>query len=452
MRFSKPAEMPVKRIHALSSAECIEFDADEPPCRSRGQAMNRGRDAWHSRARGLPSRRCRRATIPPWQFHPWSANMHTSVYPRAFASLCASAALAFSIWLPAAAGDFYQQRNLVSSGAIPAENQDAHLVNSWGLAFNPFGFAWVADNGTGVSTLYDGDGKPQSLVVQIPPPANGSSGGSGGTPTGIVFNGSNDFVVKQGQASGPSRFLFATEDGVIAGWAPNVDATHAIAVVDNAVATGAVYKGLALSAGGKGSMLYAADFHNARIDVFDGSFRPVTLAAGAFTDPGIPAGFAPFGLQAIAGNIYVAYAKQDAAAHDDVPGRGLGYVDVFDPNGTLIRRLVSRDGLNSPWGMALAPAGFGKFAGRLLVGNFGDGTIHAYDFGTGRFVGTLKDAGRRPIRIDGLWGLAFGNGFAGQPVNTLFFAAGPNDEKQGLYGRIDVSSDEGHDDEDAGQD
>jgi uncharacterized protein (TIGR03118 family) len=381
---------------------------------------------------------------------PWSAIMHTPVHHRAFASLCVTAALAFGIAQPAAAaGDFYQQRNLVSNGAIPAENQDAHLINSWGLAFNPFGFAWVADNGTGVSTLYDGDGKPQSLVVQIPPAAN--AGGSG-TPTGIVFNGSNDFVVRQGQASGPSRFLFATEDGVIAGWAPSVDATHAIGVIDNSTATGAVYKGLALSAGGKGSLLYAADFHNARIDVFDGSFKPVALATGAFTDPGIPAGFAPFGLQAIAGNIYVAYAKQDAAAHDDVPGRGLGYVDVYDPNGALIHRLVSRDRLNSPWGMALAPAGFGKFAGRLLVGNFGDGAIHAYDFSTGRFVVTLKDSGRRPIRIDGLWGLAFGSGFAGQPVNTLFFAAGPGDEKQGLYGRIDVSPDEGHDDDDAGQD
>jgi uncharacterized protein (TIGR03118 family) len=360
--------------------------------------------------------------------------------------LCALGVLAL-IMAPAAhaAGDFYQQHNLVSNGAIAAENKDANLINAWGVALNPFGPAWVADNGTGVSTLYDGNGKPQPLVVQIPPPANGSGSG---TPTGIVFNASTGFVVSQGSATGPSRFIFATEDGVIAAWSPNVDATHAIRVIDNSVATMAVYKGLALSAGGNGSLLYAADFHNNRIDVFDASFKPVTMPAGAFSDSSLPAGFAPFGLQAINGDIYVAYAKQDAAKHDEVAGQGLGFVDVFDPNGKLIRRLVSQGALNAPWGMALAPAGFGKFGGRLLVGNFGNGLIHAYDSATGRFVGTLKDPGRRPIQIDGLWGLAFGNGFANQPVDTLFFAAGPGDEKQGLYGRIDVSPDEGHDSDD----
>jgi uncharacterized protein (TIGR03118 family) len=324
---------------------------------------------------------------------------------------------------------------------MAAENKDTNLINGWGIAFNPFGSVWVSDNGTGTSTLYDGNGKPQALVVQIPAPAN--AGGTG-TPTGIVFNGSTGFVVSQGSASAASRFIFATEDGVIAAWSPTVDMTHAIRVVDN-FAGNAVYKGLALSAGGSGSLLYAADFHNNKIDVFDNAFKPVTLPAGAFTDSNIPAGFAPFGLTAIAGNIYVSYAKQDAAKKDDVAGQGMGFINVFDPNGNLIRRLVSHGQLNSPWGMALAPAGFGKFSGRLLVGNFGDGMIHAYDFATGDFVGTLKDTGRRPIRIDGLWGLAFGNGFANQPVNALFFAAGPGDEKQGLYGRIDVAPDEGRD-------
>ncbi|WP_232429367.1 TIGR03118 family protein [Noviherbaspirillum autotrophicum] len=341
-----------------------------------------------------------------------------------------------------ATGNFYQQHNLVSDGANPADNTDPNLINSWGIAFNPFGPVWVADNGTGVSTLYDGNGKPQSLVVQIPSPANGSGSG---TPTGIVFNASTGFVVSQGSASGASKFIFATEDGVIAAWAPNVDATHAIRMVDNSVATGAVYKGLALSANGDGNLLYAADFHNNRIDVFDSSFKPVTLPAGAFSDPNLPYGFAPFGLQAIGGDIYVSYAKQDAAKHDDVAGVGLGFIDVYDPNGTLLKRLVSQGSLNSPWGMALAPAGFGKFSGRLLVGNFGDGLIHAYDIATGDSAGTLKDAGMRPIQIDGLWGLAFGNGFDKQPVNTLFFTAGPGDEKQGLYGRIDVAPDAGQD-------
>ncbi|HJW55234.1 MAG TPA: TIGR03118 family protein [Burkholderiaceae bacterium] len=341
-----------------------------------------------------------------------------------------------------ATGNFYQQLNLVSDGANPADNTDPNLINSWGIAFNPFGPVWVADNGTGVSTLYDGNGKPQSLVVQIPSPANGSGSG---TPTGIVFNASTGFVVSQGGASGASKFIFTTEDGVIAAWAPNVDATHAIRMVDNSVATGAVYKGLALSANGDGNLLYAADFHNNRIDVFDSSFKPVTLPAGAFSDPNLPYGFAPFGLQAIGGDIYVSYAKQDAAKHDDVAGVGLGFIDVYDPNGTLLKRLVSQGSLNSPWGMALAPAGFGKFSGRLLVGNFGDGLIHAYDIATGDPAGTLKDAGMRPIQIDGLWGLAFGNGFDKQPVNTLFFTAGPGDEKQGLYGRIDVAPDAGQD-------
>jgi uncharacterized protein (TIGR03118 family) len=375
----------------------------------------------------------------------WRNIMNTCPYRSAIRRLIAIGALALTMAQPAhAGGNFYEQKNLVSDGSVAAANADVNLINGWGIAFNPFGPVWVSDNGTGKSTLYDGNGKPQSLVVEIPPPMNGSGPG---TPTGIVFNASNGFVVTQGTNSAPSRFIFATEDGVIAGWAPTVDMTHAIRVVDNSATTGAVYKGLALSAGGNGSLLYAADFHNSKIDVFDSGFKPVALS-GTFSDPAIPTGFAPFGLQAIAGNIYVSYAKQNAARHDDVAGRGLGFVNVFDPNGNLIRRLVSRSGLNSPWGMALAPAGFGKFAGHLLVGNFGDGTIQAYSFATGRFAGTLKDSGRRPLQIDGLWGLAFGNGFANQPVNTLFFAAGPGDEKQGLYGRIDVSADEGDDDGD----
>jgi uncharacterized protein (TIGR03118 family) len=337
--------------------------------------------------------------------------------------------------------DVYRQRNLVSDGFLSADHIDPNLVNAWGIAFNPFGPVWVADNGTSVSTLYDGAGNPQPqptpLVVQIPPPANAAGNGK---PTGIVFNGSTGFTVAKDNVSGPSRFIFATETGVIAAWAPNVDATHAIRVIDNSTATGAVYKGLALSAGGNGSLLYAADFHNNRIDVFDSAFKPVTLPAGAFSDPALPAGFAPFGLQEINGDLYVAYAKQDPEKTDDVAGRGLGYVDVFDPNGRLIRRVASQGELNAPWGLALAPAGFGKLSNRLLVGNFGDGTINAYDLASGEFAGKLTGQDQKPIQIDGLWGIRFGNGFANQPVNTLFFAAGPADEQHGLYGRIDVAS------------
>lgn len=352
--------------------------------------------------------------------------------------LCASllVVLAFATGPNAhAAGSVYQQHNLVANVAGIADFTDPNLVNPWGIAFNPFGPAWVADNGTGVSTLYDGIGTPNSLVVQVPSPSDII----GGHPTGIVFNGSTEFVVSANSVSEASRFLFATEEGVIAGWAPTVDQTHAIRVIDNSTST-AVYKGLALSANGTGSLLYAADFFNNKIDVFDGLFSPVTLPAGAFTDPNLPAGFAPFGIQTINGSIYVSYAMQDAGKHDDVKGAGLGFVNVFDPNGVLIKRLISQGKLNAPWGMTLAPAGFGDFSNRLLVGNFGDGTINAYDIATGEPVGQLTDANGSPIVIDGLWGLAFGNGFANQSVNSLFFTTGPDSEQNGLYGRIEAQA------------
>ena len=331
-----------------------------------------------------------------------------------------------------AAGNFYDQHNLVSDGFISADHTDPNLVNAWGLVFNPTGPAWVANNGTGTSTLYDGDGNAVPLVVKIPGPA----GSATGSPTGIVFNGSEAFVVSSGNLNGPSRFIFATEDGTIAAWAPNVNATNAITVIDNS-SNNAVYKGLALSAGGNGNLLYATDFHNAKIDVFDSTFKPVSVS-GKFSDPTIPQGFAPFGIQAINGDIYVTYAKQNDAKHDDVKGKGFGFVNVFDPNGNLLRRVASEGALNSPWGLTVAPAGFGKLGGRLLVGNFGDGRINAYDLATGQFVGRLRGKDHTPLVIDGLWSLQFGNGFAAQPVDTLFFTSGPGDEQHGLYGRLAV--------------
>jgi uncharacterized protein (TIGR03118 family) len=343
------------------------------------------------------------------------------------------------------AADFYQQRNLVADRIeAHAENVDRNLVNPWGLAFNPFAVAWVADNGTGVSTLYDGDGKPQSLVVTIPPAVAGETG----DPTGIVFNGGAGFVVTKGTLSGPSRFLFASEDGGIAGWAPNVDVNNAIRVVPASGTTDAVYKGLAISADGRRQLLYAADFHNNRVDVFDAAFAKVTLPGKPFHDPHLPSGFAPFGIQAINGDIWVSYAKQDANRHDDVPGSGFGFVNVFAPDGHFIRRFASHGALNAPWGMALAPASFGRFSNRLLVGNFGDGAINAYDVDSGKFVGRLKGANHKPIAIEGLWGIAFGNGLNNQPVDTLFFTAGPGDEQHGLYGRLDVVPGDEHDDAD----
>jgi uncharacterized protein (TIGR03118 family) len=340
----------------------------------------------------------------------------------------------------ASASDFYRQRNLVSdSAAIPAEQRDPNLVNAWGLAFNPYGVAWVADNHTGVATLYNGDGNPQSLVVAIPGP-----GGATGSPTGTVFYGGPGFVVTKGSVSGPSRFLFASEDGGIAGWAPNVDATHAVRVIDNS-ARNAVYKGIALSGNGRGTLLYATDFHNGKVDVYDSNFKPAYLS-GKFRDPRLPAGYAPFGIQAINGDLYVTFAKQDAERMDDVPGPGFGIIDVFDPDGHYLRRLVSGGALNAPWGLTLAPASFGRFSNRLLVGNFGDGLINAYDPATGKWLGHLKEPHGKAIHVDGLWGIAFGNGLNDQPIDTLFFAAGPDDENHGLYGRIDVAPGDEHDD------
>jgi uncharacterized protein (TIGR03118 family) len=328
--------------------------------------------------------------------------------------------------------DCYHQRNLVSDDAtIMAEHHDANLINPWGIAFNPTGVVWVSDNGTGKSTLYDGNGNAQTLVVSIP----STSGAGSGKPTGIVFSASADFVVTKGALSGSSRFLFASEDGGISGWAPNVDMTNAILAVNNA-ATGAIYKGLALAGDGTRFLLFATDFHNGRIDVFDGTFKHVNLGPGAFVDPRIPMGFAPFGIQAINGDLYVTYAKQDADREDDVAGPGFGFVDVFDTGGHLLRRFASRGRLNAPWGLALAPSGFGEFSNHLLVGNFGDGAINAYDLATGEWDGKLRAQDGHVLRIEGLWGLSFGNGVQNQPTNTLFFTAGPDDESHGLYGRL----------------
>jgi uncharacterized protein (TIGR03118 family) len=334
-------------------------------------------------------------------------------------------------------GTAYVATNLVSdfgvtSNPYASANVDTHLVNAWGIAFNPNGFVWVANAGTSTSTLYDGNGAPQSLVVAIPAGTAGAA-----SPTGIVFNATTDFVVSQAGLSGASPFIFVGEAGTLSGWSPGVNLNNAIKVFDGAAA-GAVYKGLALASSGGANFLYATDFHNARIDVFDGTFAKVAVAGG-FTDPTLPAGYAPFGIQAIGGSLYVTFAKQDAAAHDNVSGAGLGLVDVFDATGHFVKRLVDVGGaLNAPWGMTQAPANFGPFSNALLVANFGDGKINAFDASTGALLGTLSNGGGVPIAIDGLWGIAFGNGINSQPVNTLFFTGGPSDETHGVYGRIDL--------------
>jgi uncharacterized protein (TIGR03118 family) len=350
----------------------------------------------------------------------------------------------------------YVQKNLVSDLATGATTRDPNLVNPWGIAFSPTGPVWVADNNTGVSTVYDGAGNPfpagSPLVVTIQTSAN--SGATSPAPvTGMVFNGTSDFVVSSGGKSGPATFLFVTEDGTIAGWNPNVNANTAVLAVDNAnfTLTGPVYKGVTLGSTGGSNFLYAANFRNATIDVFDKNFHKVTLGTsgfGTFTDSTIPAGFAPFNVKNIGGQLFVAYAKQDPAKmlHDDLQGPGNGFVDVFDTSGHFLRRFASQGTLNSPFGLAKAPADFGEFSNDVLVGNFGDGRINAFDPNTGAFLGQLSDPSGKPITIGtatsnvGLWALTFGNGGTAGTQHTLFFAAGINDETNGLFGSLESNS------------
>ena len=333
-----------------------------------------------------------------------------------------------------------RQTDLVSDVAGAAA-MDPNLVNAWGIASGPTTPFWVSDNGQGVSTLYDGAGHPapvgQPLVVTIPPPA-GSPPDTTAAPTGVVFNGTSDFVIANGSNSGPSRFIFATEDGTLSGWNPTVNGGAAMLAADNS-ASGAAYKGLALGSTAAGNFLYAANFHQARIDAFDKTFAPVELA-GSFNDPNIPAGFAPFGIQNIGGSLYVTFAKQDENKEDDSSGPGNGYVDVFDTNGNFIKRFASQGPLNSPWGLALAPATFGQFSNALLVGNFGDGRITAFNASTGAVLGQLMTTSSTPIVIEGLWALTFGNGANAGSTNTLFFTAGPGEEAHGLFGSLQAVS------------
>jgi len=341
--------------------------------------------------------------------------------------------------------DIYVRHNLVSDLHAHAEHLDPKLVNPWGIATAPGGPFWISDNGTGVSTVYDTDGRGfphgSPLVVTIPPPKGGMPPAA---PTGIVFNGTASFALNTGN---PAFFIFATEDGTISGWNPKVDPQNAILKVDNS-SSGAVYKGLATGNNGKGDLLYATNFHAGTIDVFDSTFSPATLS-GTFSDPMVPAHFAPFGIENIGGKLYVTYAVQDAAAHDDVAGPGNGLIDVFDTNGNLLERLVTGGVLNSPWGLALAPAGFGDLGGTLLVGNFGDGTIHGFHPATGALVGQIRIPSGRPLVIQGLWGLIFGNGGSGGDLGVLYFTAGipgpGNVEDHGLFGFIRPQHHDGDD-------
>jgi uncharacterized protein (TIGR03118 family) len=336
--------------------------------------------------------------------------------------------------LPAASG--YLAHNLVADTAGVADFTDPNLVNAWGISISATSPFWLCDGGTGLSTVYTSSATTfavSATKAAIPPSGNGANT----VCTGIVANSTTGFTVSTATvAARAANFIFATEGGTISGWSSGVDATHAIMAIDNSAA-GAVYKGLALvTATTPTAQLYAANFSQGTIDVFDTSWKPVTLAAGTFTDPAIPAGFAPFNIQLLSGSLYVTYAKQGATKVFDAPGVGNGYVDVYDVNGKLLQHLVSQGPLNSPWGVQIAPATFGPFGGALLVGNFGDGLIHAFDVKSGALLGTLSDQNGNNIRIDGLWGLQFGNGGSGGDVNSLYFAAGPSAQKHGLFGII----------------
>jgi uncharacterized protein (TIGR03118 family) len=331
----------------------------------------------------------------------------------------------------------FRQTNIVSSVPGLAASTDRNLINPWGLSQDPAtGFFRVSDNGTGLSTVYDVRGNPHATTVEIPLPP-GATGTA--APTGNVRNTTSDFVISENRRSAPASIIFATEDGTIVAWNPKVDEHHALLVADNSAA-GAVYKALTLGRNSQGNFIYATNFHNATVDVFDSHFHQVQLA-GSFTDPNLPAGFAPFGIKNIGGILFVTYAKQlGPDNHDDEAGPCNGFIDEFDTNGNLIRRFASGGTLNSPHGMAVAPTDFGAFSNALLVGNFGDGRINAFDLTTGKFLGQLYDAAGRPIANPGIWGMTFGNGAGGTHTNTLYFVAGINHEKDGLLGSISLAN------------
>jgi len=316
--------------------------------------------------------------------------------------------------------DTYSWTNFQSDIAGVAQHTDPNLVNPWGMAASPSGIIWVSDNGTGVSTLYNQDGTARSLVVTIPTAARNRGTG---TPTGVVFNNTGFFPVTKNGTTASALFIFVSEDGSISGWNPTVDPTNAIIAVDNGTNHGvnhAVYKSATLGVAHGHNLIFVSDFHTGHVETYDENFHQVT--PNGFTDPNLPHGYAPFGIRNFNGEIFVTYAKQNHAKHDDVACPGCGFIDVFDTSGNFLRRLVSQGNLNSPWGLATVD-------NELWVGNFGDGFINVYDPMTGAFIETLMRADGTPLQFDGLWDmLPLGNG--------VYFTAGIGDESHGLFGLI----------------
>jgi uncharacterized protein (TIGR03118 family) len=330
-------------------------------------------------------------------------------------AICA-AVLVAAVPASAAQDNSYSVHVLASNESGVVATPDADLVNGWGLTSGPGTPWWVSDNGTDKSTLYTADGTKQSRVVNVP-----------GGPTGAVF---------WSLTTTPAFFVFATEGGQIRGWHPPSNDTFVLA---DGTSRHASYKGIAISP--TGNRFYATDFHNQAVDVFDSSTFSRIIDPSAFTDPSIPSDYAPFGIQTIGSRVFVTYAKKESPdSEDELHGQGLGFVDAYDLDGNLLARVAQHGQLNAPWGIAWAPSNFGRFGGDLLVGNFGDGQINAYEEpSTGQFVhrGELRTAAGKSLSIDGLWALQFGHGAAANgPTNTLFFTAGPDDESNGLFGSI----------------
>jgi len=348
-----------------------------------------------------------------------------SVVRRIALSLVAIALLS----LPATAQLFSVNWLVSDIPDVGSQPTDPDLVNPWGMAHSAGSPWWVSDNATGKLTLYDGTGVKQGLVVDVPQ----WDGSAGGNPTGQIFNSTQDFLLGNGK---PAVFIVSTEDGTIQGWNGGTSTEIKVNNWPNAV-----YKGLVMGSADGANYIYAANFHDGTVDVFDGSFQPHSFGGSAFVDPNLPSGYAPFNVANVNGNIIVSYALQDADKHDDVRGLGHGYLDVYSSKGELMQRLPHVFQLNSPWAMVVAPAsGWGNFSGKLLVGQFGSGAIIAYDLSNGTFFGTMQDDAGLPIRINGLWGLGFGNGAKAGPTDTLYFSSGYFDEAHGLFGTITVAN------------
>jgi uncharacterized protein (TIGR03118 family) len=327
-------------------------------------------------------------------------------------------------------GNSFTQTNLVSDGSIPAAHTDPNLINPWGMSTpGPTGPIWISDNHTGVTTFYNLDGTKDGQVA-IPPPLGATGAGA---PTGQVFNAAGTgFDITQNGKTASALFIFATEDGTISAWNPNVNPNSAVVAVDNSKGgssgDGAVYKGLAMGTTKDGTFLYAANFRNGSVDMFNSKFQLVR----SFTDPTVPLGYAPFDVQVLDGRLFVTFAQQNASRHDDVAGAGHGFVDEFSLDGRKLQRVASHGPLNSPWGLAIAPNGFGPFSNDLLVGNFGDGTINVYSR-TDQFLGKLDGSNGKPFHETDLWGL-MANG------NQVLFTAGLANESHGLFGSLSAAS------------